>query len=83
MIHKPSLESLDVPQKSWARSVQPFCRLLDTNKQTDRQTDKPNLYIDIPDIFKFSGILFCIVKPYETFYDHVVLPKGGLQYFPE
>jgi len=38
MIHKPSLESLDVPQKIWARSVQPFWRLLDTNKQTDRQT---------------------------------------------
>ena len=36
MIHKPSLESLDVPQKIWARSVQPFWI----------QTDKPNLYID-------------------------------------
>ena len=50
MIHKLSLESLDVPQKIWARSVQPFWRLLDTNKQTDRQTDKqtdkPNLYIE-------------------------------------
>ena len=42
MIHKPSLWSRDVPQKIWARSVQPFRRLLDTNKQTD----KPNLYID-------------------------------------
>ena len=30
------------PTKIWARSVQPFRRLLDTNKQTD----KPNLYID-------------------------------------
>ena len=37
MIHKPSLGSLDVPQKIWARSVQPFGRLLDTNGQTDRQ----------------------------------------------
>ena len=46
MIHKPSRESLDVPQKIWARSVQPFRRLLDTNKQTNKQTDKPNLYID-------------------------------------
>ena len=46
IIHKPSLGSLDVPQKIWARSVQPFWRLLDTNKQTDKQTDKPNLYID-------------------------------------
>ena len=54
IIHKPSLWSRDVPQKIWARSVQPFWRLLDTNKQTntqtDRQTDKPNLYIDV--IFK-------------------------------
>ena len=46
MIHKPSLESLDGPQKIWGWSVQPFWRLLDTNKQTDKQTDKPNLYID-------------------------------------
>ena len=30
------------PTKIWARSVQPFWRLLDTNKQTD----KPSLYID-------------------------------------
>ena len=34
MIHKPSLGSLDVPHKIWARSVQPFRRLLDTNRQT-------------------------------------------------
>ena len=46
IMHKPSLWSLDVPQKIWARSVQPFWRLLDTNKQTPGQTDKPNLYID-------------------------------------
>ena len=40
----------DVPQKIWARSVQPFWRLLNTNKhhnkQKNKQTDKPNLYID-------------------------------------
>ena len=42
IIHKPSLVSLDVPQQIWARSVQPFWRLLDTNKETD----KPNLYVD-------------------------------------
>ena len=29
IIHKPSLWSRDVPQKIWARSVQPFGRLLD------------------------------------------------------
>ena len=37
IIYKPSLGSLDVPQKIWARSVQPFWRLLDTNRQTNRQ----------------------------------------------
>jgi len=36
-IHKPSLWLRDVPQKIWARSVQPFWRLLDTNKQTPRR----------------------------------------------
>jgi len=50
IIHKPSLGSLDVPQKIWVWSAQPFWRLLDTNKQTDKQTnkqtDKPNLYIE-------------------------------------
>jgi len=34
IFHKPSLGSLDVPQKIWIRSVQPFWRLLDTNRQT-------------------------------------------------
>ena len=29
--------SHEVPKKIWARSVQAFWRLLDTNKQTDRQ----------------------------------------------
>jgi len=51
IIHKSSLGSREVPQKIWAQSVQPFWRLLDTNKQTDvqtpKQTDKPNLYIDL------------------------------------
>ena len=40
IIHKPFLGSRDVPQKIWARSVQPFWRLLDTNKQTDKQTPR-------------------------------------------
>ena len=38
-----SLWSREVPQKIWARSVQPFWRLMDTSKQTD----KLNLYIDM------------------------------------
>ena len=37
IIHKPSLGSCEVSHKIWARSVQPFWRLLDTIEQTDRQ----------------------------------------------
>ena len=46
IIHKPSLDSLDVPQKIWARSVQPFWRLLDTNIQTPRQAKFIYRFID-------------------------------------
>ena len=37
-IHKPSLVSreIPIPQKNWIRSVQPFWRLLDTNRQTSK-----------------------------------------------
>ena len=38
IIHKPSLGLREVPQKIWAQSVQPFWRLLDTNKQTNKRT---------------------------------------------
>ena len=55
IIHKPSLWSRDVPQKIWARSVQPFWRLLDTNKQTNRQT-------------KFIDIYRCLVLLYWRIY---------------
>ena len=44
--HKPSLRPREVPHKIWAWSVQPFWRLLDTNKQTPTM-DKLNLYIDV------------------------------------
>ena len=40
IINKPSLWSRDVPQKIWARSVQPFLRLLNTNKQTNTKTSQ-------------------------------------------
>ena len=36
IIHEPYLRPHEVPQKMWARLVQPFWRLLDT-KKTDRQ----------------------------------------------
>ena len=45
----PFMGSREIPQKIWARSVQSFWRLLDTNRQTNKQTDKPNLYIDEED----------------------------------
>ena len=61
MIHKPSLESLDVPQKIGS-AVLTFIGY----KQTDRQTDKPNLYIDsllrsnrfYPYVIKFYRLTF-------------------------
>ena len=40
IIHKPVLGSREVPNKIWARSVQPFWRLLDTNKQIPTQKDR-------------------------------------------
>ena len=39
IIYKPSPWSHVVPQKIWARSVQPCWPLLDTNKQANRQTN--------------------------------------------
>ena len=52
IIHKPSLGCREVPNKIWARSVQPFWRLLDTNGQTY----KLNLCIDIIDRKKIAII---------------------------
>ena len=60
IIHNPSLWSRDVPQKIWARSVQPFWHLLDTNKQTDtktpKQTDKPKF------IYRYIKSTFLFIK---------------------
>ena len=39
-IHKPILGSCEVLDKIWARSVEPFGRLLDTNGQTNKQTSQ-------------------------------------------
>ena len=44
IIHKPFLGSRKIPQKIWAQSVQPFRRLLNTNKQTDQQSKYINYY---------------------------------------
>jgi len=44
IIHKPSLGSRDVPHKIWSRSVQPFWRLLETNTQAKKHTDKQSIY---------------------------------------
>ena len=37
IIYKPYLGTCEVPHTIWARSIQPFWRLFDTNKQTNRQ----------------------------------------------
>ena len=64
IFHKPSLGSLDVPQKIWARSVQPFWRLLDTNNQTDRQTPKQT---DKPNLYRYRPMYICIrLKLYQS-----------------
>jgi len=80
IIHKPSLWPRDVPQKIWARSFQPFWRLLDTNKQTDtqtdKQTDKPNLYID-NNIYMLSTIFFGVYALYNI---HIHIYKNKLLY---
>ncbi len=44
-----------VPHKIWAGSAQPFRRLLDANKQTDTQTDRQYIYIDI-DEYKDNNV---------------------------
>ena len=67
IIHKPSLGSRDVPQKIWARSVQPFWRLLDTNGQTDRQTDRQAKFIyrrwNVCILYMFTGsVLYNMIK---------------------
>jgi len=50
-VHKPSLGSSKVPHKIWTRSVQPFWRLLDTNKQTNTQTSRVYINIDCNILF--------------------------------
>ena len=83
IIHKPSLWSPDVPQKMWARSVQSFWRLLDTNKQTDRQTDKPNLYIEV--CYSTGCIRYCIPPVlYEVFLSsHRTNQSERIRFLPE
>ena len=45
IIHKPSLGSLEVPQKNVGRIGLAVLTFIGY-KQTNKQTDKPNLYID-------------------------------------
>jgi len=50
IIHKPSLGSLDVPQKNLGpigSAVLTFIGYKQTDRQTNKQTDKPNLYIEV------------------------------------
>ena len=71
IIHKP--RSLDVPQKIWARSVQPFWRLLDTSKQTDTLTERHAKFI-----YRFGFLIhFTKFKPREK----SIYAKIGLVWF--
>ena len=45
IIHKPSLGLRNVPHKIWAWSVQPFWRLLDTNRQTPKHPRRQAKFI--------------------------------------
>ena len=56
--------------KIWARSVQPFWRLLDTNKQTNTQTPMLNFYIDFLDFQNFIIIKFCWRQTFEMLILH-------------
>jgi len=61
IFHKPSLGSLDVSQKIWARSVQPFdVYWIQTVKQTDKQTNRQAkfIYRCCPDNFSMGFILY-------------------------
>ena len=57
IIHKPSLGSLDVPQKFWADIGSAVFTFIGY-KQTIIQSDKPNLYIDI----EIECVLYCTVN---------------------
>ena len=86
IIYKPSLWSRDVPQKIWARSFQPFWRLLDTNIQTD----KPNLYLEdyatktweniwfgFPDIWRHLGKYGRSLFPKIVEHSQIFLDRGA------
>ena len=51
--------SYEVPHKIWARSVKPFCRLLDTNGQSDNQS----IFIDT-ELQSNSSIFNSIIGPF-------------------
>ena len=83
IIHKPSLGSLDVPQKNLGpigSAGLTFIGYKQTDKQTNKQTDKPNFYIDCLIILihyvrirrqkKFTNKKACV--PYICFYFHLI-----------
>ena len=73
-VHKPFLGSCEVPQKIWARSFQPFWRLLVKNKQTNRQTKYIYRFTPVVWIFflnarykwKWWGFISCCQEIQET-----------------
>ena len=67
IIQKPSHGSYEVPHKIWAQSVQPFWRLLDTNKQKDKQTDRQAKFIYILENHWFSEYFFVNIKTMKSY----------------
>ena len=71
IMHKPSHGSCEVPHKIWAWSVQPFRRLLNTN----RQTSKVYLYREIE-------VCSSILGPLRWSWGHrreIVFSEGNVQ----
>ena len=55
-----SLGSREVPHTIWARLVLPFWRLLDTNKQTEKQSIYIHLYVSILCLFMLYMFPYCV-----------------------
>ena len=79
IIYKPSFGTCDVPQKMWARSVQPFRRLLDINKHPDKLSMIDEIFSNLvlsefvrTEMFKL--LIFCIVTE-----DIVLFESDGVQ----
>ena len=76
IIHKLSLGSRDVPHKIWSRSVQPFLRFLDSNKQTASQADRQAKLLFYLKILNGTLIIFCCSSVWKSVISISVLYKS-------